>query len=93
VTTLAELLETYNGMIEEEDELYMGIHVCEECTDHLLDLISEQTEAIHLPTAEAILSAVQVIMKDLQTELLHLRIEKSMLTWEISRLREIQNKA
>lgn len=89
---MAELLETYNGMIEEEDELYMGIHVCEECTDHLLDLISEQTEAVHIPTAEAILSAVQVIMRDLQTELLHLRIEKSRLTREISRLREIQER-
>jgi hypothetical protein len=32
-------------------------------------------------------------MKDLQTELLHLRIEKSMLTREIGRLREIQEKA
>ncbi len=77
-------------MIEEEDELYMGIHVCEECIDHLLDLISEKAEDVHLPTAEAILSAVQVITKDLQTELLHLRIEKSLLTRKISRMRELQ---
>lgn len=75
-------------MIEEEDELYRGIQVCEECTDHVLDYIAEKAESTHISTAESILSSIHVIMKDLQTELLHLRIEKSILTREISRLRE-----
>lgn len=35
---IVNLMDDYNAMIEEEDEFYMGIHVCEECTDHLLDL-------------------------------------------------------
>lgn len=88
VIVIMELMKDYNGMIEEEDALYKGIQVCEECMDSILDCIAEKAESIHMLTAEAILSAVHVIMKDLQTELLHLRIEKSILTREISRLRE-----
>ncbi|MNP66891.1 hypothetical protein D3C76_1626520 [compost metagenome] len=76
---LAELMKDYNGMVEEEDELYKGIQVCEECTEHVLDCIAERAGSIHILTAEAILSAIHVIMEDLQTELLHLRIEKSIL--------------
>ncbi|RAV02667.1 hypothetical protein [Paenibacillus sp. YN15] len=86
---MVELMKDYNGMIEKEDNLYKGIQVCEECTDNILDYIAEKADSLHILTAEAILSAIHVIMKDLQTELLHLRIEKNILSREISRLREM----
>ncbi|MNC17004.1 hypothetical protein D3C75_648690 [compost metagenome] len=38
VMMLAELMKDYNGMVEEEDELYKGIQVCEECTEHVIGL-------------------------------------------------------
>ena len=85
---LAALMKQYNGMIEEEDLLYKQIEACQEFTDVILDHISDKAETLHIPTTETILTAIDVIKMDLQRELLHLRIEKSILTREITKSKE-----
>lgn len=85
---MAALMKQYNGMIEEEDLLYKQIEACQEFTDVILDHISDKAETLHIPTTETILTAIDVIKMDLQRELLHLRIEKSILTREISKSKE-----
>lgn len=85
---MVALMEQYNVMIEEEDLLYKQIEACQECTDVILDHISDKAESLHIPTTETILTAIDVIKMDLHRELLHLRIEKSIISREISLLKE-----
>ncbi|GMX62806.1 hypothetical protein Elgi_26130 [Paenibacillus elgii] len=70
----------YDHLLQEEETLVLRIKTCEECVLNLLQTIGGNADSLHLLTIEDMLSAVQQISYDLQTELLHLRMEKYILS-------------
>ncbi|MBA2943566.1 hypothetical protein HZF08_35415 [Paenibacillus sp. CGMCC 1.16610] len=74
-----DILIKYNEAIKEEQILIQRINVCKEFVDVILTYISEKADSIHILTAEDIVTAVHTIGQDLDTELLHLRLEKGIL--------------
>ncbi|WP_409342857.1 hypothetical protein [Paenibacillus sp. MBLB4367] len=75
----SDMVNKYEQLVLEEDILIQRIATCEECVNAILAYILKNSQSIHLITAEDIINAVHLIGKDLQTELLHLRLEKSIL--------------
>lgn len=74
-----DILIKYNEAIKEEQILIQRINVCKEFIDVILTYISEKADSIHILTAEDIVTSVHTIGQDLDTELLHLRLEKGIL--------------
>ncbi|OPH54981.1 hypothetical protein BC351_30130 [Paenibacillus ferrarius] len=74
-----DILAKYNETIKEEQILLQRINVCKEFIDIILTYISEKADSIHMLTAEDIITSVHTIGQDLDTELLHLRLEKGIL--------------
>ncbi|MEC0227362.1 hypothetical protein [Paenibacillus alba] len=74
-----DILAKYNETVKEEQILLQRINVCNEFIDVILTYISEKADSIHMLTAEDIVTSVHTIGQDLDTELLHLRLEKGIL--------------
>ncbi|TCZ78412.1 hypothetical protein E0485_07880 [Paenibacillus albiflavus] len=73
-----EYRNKYEQLELEEDELIQKIGLCEGSISMIVDYIaSNGDKGIHI--GESIISAVHTIEKDLQTELLHIRLEKSFM--------------
>ncbi|TXK83548.1 hypothetical protein [Paenibacillus sp. N3.4] len=83
-----DILAKYNEAIKEEQILIQRINVCKEFIDVILTYISEKADSIHLLTAEDIVTSVHTIGQDLDTELLHLRLEKGILDNKLKGLME-----
>ncbi|MGG1555098.1 hypothetical protein [Paenibacillus ferrarius] len=65
--------------LQEEATLTQRIRLCRDFIDILLDYVAHNADQIHILTAEDILTSVHTIAQDLDTELLHVRLEKSIL--------------
>ncbi|MBP1991886.1 hypothetical protein [Paenibacillus eucommiae] len=78
-----DVMVTYENLALEEDTLVQRIRVCEDCVSVILDYISNKNDSTHILTVEDIVSAIHVIEQDLQTELLHLKLEKGVLANKI----------
>ncbi|BFT69180.1 hypothetical protein [Paenibacillus sp. P36] len=76
---MQEVQTKYEQALQEEDTLTQRISLCKEFIDIILEYISHKADSIHILTAEDIVTAVHTIGQDLETELLHLRLEKRML--------------
>ncbi|NOU69279.1 hypothetical protein GC096_35260 [Paenibacillus sp. LMG 31461] len=74
-----DIHDKYNEAINEEQILIHRISVCKELIDIILRYISEKADSIHMLTVEDIITSVHTIGQDLDTELLHLRMEKGIL--------------
>jgi len=73
-----DLRNAYEELVVEEDELIQKIGICEGCVSVIFDYILSNGDT-GVQVGESILSAVHTIDKDLQTELLHIRLEKGIL--------------
>ncbi|MDD9271503.1 hypothetical protein ACFPES_31160 [Paenibacillus sp. GCM10023248] len=69
----------YDEALQEEAILTQRISLCKEFIDIILEYITHKADSIHILTAEDIVTAVHTIGQDLETELLHLRLEKGIL--------------
>jgi len=67
----------YENLVEEEDALLQKICQCEECKWTILDFCYKNNG--NREVGEAILTSIHAIEQDYRTELLHLRLEKSLL--------------
>lgn len=76
---MQEVQTKYEQALQEEDTLTQRISLCKEFIDIILEYISHKADSIHILTAEDIVTAIHTIGQDLETELLHLRLEKKML--------------
>ncbi|MGG1518221.1 hypothetical protein ABE504_22575 [Paenibacillus oryzisoli] len=65
--------------LQEEAVLIQKIGLCQDFIDVLLAYISHSAHAIPILTAEDILTSVHNVAQDLETELLHVRLEKGIL--------------
>jgi len=84
---LSDLLTKYEEAIQEENILIQRIGLCKEIINIILEFISNKADAIHLPTAEDIVTAIHTMGQDLDTELLHLQLEMGVLELKIKSLR------
>jgi hypothetical protein len=76
---IQDIVIKYDGFAAEEDMLIQRIGVCNECIEVILKYVSDKVDPIHILTAEDIVTAIHRIGQDLDTELLHVRLEKSLL--------------
>ncbi|NEW09377.1 hypothetical protein GK047_25875 [Paenibacillus sp. SYP-B3998] len=84
---MQDILRKYDEAIQEENILHQKISVCTDFINVILDYISNKADSIHMLTAEDIVTAVHTIGQDLDTELLHLRLEKGILENKIKGLK------
>ncbi|MZQ80686.1 hypothetical protein GQF01_00765 [Paenibacillus sp. 5J-6] len=80
----------YEQVLQEETVLIQRIGLCKEFIDIILEYTSQKADSIHILTAEDIVTAVHTIGQDLDTELLHLRLEKGILENKLRGLRSQQ---
>ncbi|WP_205516989.1 hypothetical protein [Paenibacillus sp. SYP-B3998] len=85
--SIQDILRKYDEAIQEENILHQKISVCTDFINVILDYISNKADSIHMLTAEDIVTAVHTIGQDLDTELLHLRLEKGILENKIKGLK------
>lgn len=78
------LQRKYENLLEEERMLTERIGSCEECVETILDYIAKKANTIHVLTAEEIVSALHNMGKDLRTELLHVKLERSIVSNKLS---------
>jgi hypothetical protein len=71
--------EKYEQLIIEEDNLLHQIDTCEECLQEIFDFIFNKGSTLHKIILEKLLTSIQVIRNDLQTDLLYTRLNKSVL--------------
>ncbi|NOU99447.1 hypothetical protein [Paenibacillus planticolens] len=76
---MQEIQTKYEEVLQEESILTQRISLCHEFIDIILKYISRNADSIHILTAEDIVTAVHTIGQDLDTELLHLKLEKGIL--------------
>jgi hypothetical protein len=79
VEAMQQIQNKYEQALQEESILTQRISLCKEFIDIILEYISQKADSIHILTAEDIVTAVHTIGQDLDTELLHLRLEKGIL--------------
>lgn len=72
--------EIYHQFTLEENVLAQRIYTCTEITSTLLYLFYKNGPRLRGETVEEILMSIHQIELDLQTELLHTRIEKTIAT-------------
>lgn len=58
----------------------LQIESCEECVKVILEHIAKKADTIHVLTAEEMVSALHNMGKDLRTELLHVKLERSIVS-------------
>jgi len=82
---MTETAEHYEQLVLEEDGLVAKIRLCEECQWMLLELLSRHGETGR-DIGEEIVTTVHTIEQDLRTELLHLRLEKGIMSESMRKL-------
>ncbi|NQX68634.1 hypothetical protein HQN90_21130 [Paenibacillus alba] len=87
---MQEVQTKYEEALKEETILTQRISLCKEFIDIILEYICHNADSIHILTAENILTAVHTIGQDLDTELLHLKLEKGILENKMRNLDKAQ---
>ncbi|MNI90793.1 hypothetical protein D3C73_1483610 [compost metagenome] len=78
-----EKMETYNCYVEQEDSYYKKLETLEQCQQAIFDHIFRCGEVFDKPTAEEVLLAVHQLEDKVRMELLHLKLEKAFLAFEL----------
>ncbi|AOK89377.1 hypothetical protein [Paenibacillus polymyxa] len=78
-----EKMETYNGYVEQEDSYYKKLETLEQCQHAIVDHIYRYREIFDKLTAEEVLLAVHQLEETLRLELLHLKLAKAFLAFEL----------
>lgn len=78
---MSNILEVLNQFVIEEDQLVNRIQTCDKISATILDILYRQGNTLNALIIEEILISIHRIHQDLQTELLHLRIEKKALAF------------
>ncbi|GFZ87041.1 hypothetical protein GCM10008018_36520 [Paenibacillus marchantiophytorum] len=81
---MSNILEIHEQFVLEEDQLVKQINTCNEITATILDLMYQQAQSLHTLTVEEVLMSIHRIQQDLQTELLHARLEKTVMAYKHS---------
>ncbi|MNO77571.1 hypothetical protein D3C76_686860 [compost metagenome] len=78
-----EKMETYNGYVEQEDNYYKKLETLEQCKQAIFDHIYRYGEIFDKLTAEEVLLAIHQLEDKVSVELLHLKLAKAFLAFEL----------
>lgn len=77
---MPEILEAHEKLVLEEDRLVKRISTLERIISVILNLIYKEGDSLDLKTIEESINSLHTVLQDLNTELLHVRLEKSLVT-------------
>lgn len=83
--TREELFEEYSRLEEEETRLFQKVEACEACVSGILGQLYRHGDKIDLLTVEDVLTLVHNKELELRTELVHLQLTKTMVSFRHSR--------
>ncbi|MNI24534.1 hypothetical protein D3C73_781580 [compost metagenome] len=78
-----EQMEIYNGYVEQEDSYYKRLETLEQCKQAIFDHIYRYGEIFDKLTAEEVLLAIHQLEDKVSVELLHLKLAKAFLAFEL----------
>ncbi len=77
-------MDAYNGYVEQEDYFYKQLETLEQCQCALFDHIFRYGDQFHKPMAEEVLRNVHQLEVNVRLELLHVRLEKAFLAYDMT---------
>lgn len=80
---MSERMNTYNQYVEQEDMFYKQLETLEKCQCAMFDHIFRYGEQFNKPMVEEVLLNVHQLEVKVRLELLHLRLAKAFLAYEI----------
>ncbi|WP_410770430.1 hypothetical protein [Fontibacillus sp. BL9] len=78
-----EKMEIYNGYVEQEDSYYKKLETLEQCQHAIFDHIYRYGNIFDKLVAEEVLLAVHQLEDKVRMELLHLKLAKVFLAFEL----------
>lgn len=78
-----EKMETYNGYVEQEDSYYKKLEMLEQCQHAIFDHIYRYGDIFDKLVAEEVLLAVHQLEEKARLKLLHLKLAKVLLAFEL----------
>lgn len=78
-----EVRNTYNSYVEQEDTFYKQLETLEQCQCAVFDHIFRYGDQFHKPMVEEVLLNVHQMEVNVRLELLHLRLEKAFLAYDM----------
>lgn len=83
--TREELFEEYSRLEEEETKLFVKVQMCEECVSGIFGQLYRHGDKIDLLTVEDVLVLVHNKELELRTELVHLQLTKTLVSFRHSK--------
>lgn len=80
---MSEQMDTYNRYIEQEDTIYKRLETLEQCQCAILHYIFRYGEQFNKLMVKEVLLGINQLEIDVRMELLHLRLEKAFLAYEM----------
>jgi hypothetical protein len=80
---MSEQMATYNRYIEQEDMFYKQLETLEQCQCAMFDHIFRYGEQFDKLTVEEVLLNVHQLEVNVRLELLHLRLAKAFLAYDM----------
>lgn len=80
---MKETAEYYERLVDEENDLLDRIETCDAYMNAILEYTYREGQKHHKLTVEGIVTAVYAISSDLRTELVHVQLEKAVLSCEM----------
>ncbi|TXK75441.1 hypothetical protein [Paenibacillus sp. N3.4] len=80
---MSEEMLKYEQLVLEEDELVSKIHTCQTAINAVMDAVLKEGKSLHMLMVEDVITMVHGLEIDCQTNLLHLRLKKFLLAYEI----------
>ncbi|RJE91284.1 hypothetical protein D3P07_04315 [Paenibacillus sp. 1011MAR3C5] len=80
---MSEQMNTYNRYIEQEDTIYKRLETLEQCQYAILHYIFRDGEQFNKLMVKEVLLGINQLEIDVRFELLHLRLEKAFLAYEM----------
>jgi len=85
---MSEVLKVYEQFVTEENQLCRRIETLDIMQSYILQTVHKHGPELDTLTVEDVLMSIHRIQQDLQTELIHIRLEKSVLSHKHSNPRE-----
>ncbi len=86
---MSDMREQYEHLVCEEDALHSEIKTCQIVVDTILSAVHKEAGCLNILIAEEILEFVHQLEVNARTDILHLRLEKSKLAYEIEHIEVI----
>ncbi|XID94122.1 hypothetical protein ACF3MZ_06245 [Paenibacillaceae bacterium WGS1546] len=80
---MSERMNTYNNYVEQEDSFYRQLETLEQCQCAMFEYIYRYGEQFDKQMVEEVMLNVHQLEVNVRVELLHLRLAKAFLAYEM----------